>query len=233
MPVLDTPVTTNDPNFHRILSQNIPVLLVFHDGELDKPLLDALNKSAKKHAGELLVVRMNTADGKNTYVKYGEPALPALVALERNGRRHKVKADAEAIRPGDVRAHIAHLLHDKPLPARKKNSAESGSAAPLHVSDKSFRSKVLKSKVPVLVDFWAQWCQPCHQIAPYIDQLAKDYQGKLRVAKLNVDENRVMSQRYQVSSIPTMIIFEGGQPAQRITGANPVALRKAVERFVG
>ncbi|MCA9915621.1 MAG: thioredoxin [Anaerolineae bacterium] len=101
------------------------------------------------------------------------------------------------------------------------------------VDDGNFRQKVLKSKVPVLVDFWATWCQPCHMIAPHVEKIAKEYQGKLVVAKMDVDRNQVMPRRYQVSSIPTLIIFDGGQPAERITGANAVALRKAVQRVIG
>ena len=85
--------------------------------------------------------------------------------------------------------------------------------------------------MPVLVDFWAAWCGPCRTIAPYVEQLAKEYDGKLKVVKLDVDANQVMSRRYNVSSIPTMIVFEGGQPAARIVGANPTALRQTVARF--
>ncbi len=234
MPILDTPITTTDQNLDRVLSQELPILLIFHRGDVDRPLEDALNKSAKKHAGELLVVRVDVREGNGSHVKYGEPGTPALVALE-SGKKHKVKSDADTIRPGDVRAHIAHLLEDTPLPAKKTNASAAGATAgePIVVDDKNFRQKVLKSKVPVLVDFWATWCQPCHMIAPHVEKLAKEYEGKLVVAKMDVDRNQVMPRRYQVSSIPTLIIFEGGQPAQRITGANAVALRKAVQRVVG
>jgi len=231
MPVLDTPITTDDKNLDRVLAQEVPLLLIFHRGDVDRPLEDALNKAAKKHAGDLLIVRLDVREGDGAYIKYGEPGTPALVALQA-GTKHKVKSDAARIRPGDVRAHIAHLLEDKPLPSKKAN----GKQAPTHpivVDDKNFRAEVLKSKVPVLVDFWANWCQPCHMIAPHVEKLAQEYGGKLKVAKMDMDHNQVMPRRYQVSSIPTLIIFEGGQPAERITGANAVALRKAVQRVVG
>ncbi|MDQ7037384.1 MAG: thioredoxin [Anaerolineae bacterium] len=101
----------------------------------------------------------------------------------------------------------------------------------MHVTSETFRQQVLKSKKPVLVDFWAPWCGPCHQIAPYIDKIALEHGSKVKVVKLDIDANQVIARRYGVQSIPTMIMFEGGQPANKITGANPVALRKMVERF--
>jgi thioredoxin 1 len=121
-------------------------------------------------------------------------------------------------------------LNDSPLP--EKDTTDTVGNRPIAVTDANFRTEVLKSKVPVLVDFWADWCGPCHMIAPHIAKIAEEYAGKIKVVKLNTDQNRVISQRYNIQSIPTMIVFEGGQVAERISGANPVALRKMVERFV-
>jgi len=227
MPVLDTPITTDDQNLKKILSQQLPVMLVFHRGDIDKPLGDALNKEAKKNSGNLLIARIHAGENPQSFSKYGEPPTPSLVTLTNRG---KVKADAESVRPADIRNHVRHLLEDTPL-AKPQEKQSSGGKRPIQVTDATFRKEVLKSKQPVLVDFWAQWCGPCHQIAPYIEQLAKEYGGKVKVAKLDVDANQVIARRYGIQSIPTMIIFEGGQPAQRITGANPVALRKAIERY--
>lgn len=227
MPVFDTPITTDDNNLKRVLQQNLPTLLVLHKGTLDKPLEDAITKEAKKNAGELLVVRVNVDDNPDTFIRYGEPSPPALVTFSDDA---KVKSDATNVRPRDVRDHIKHLLKDKPLPDRS-SSTGSFSDRPMVVTDKNFRTEVLKSKIPVLVDFWATWCGPCHQIAPHIEQIAKDYAGKVKVVKLDVDHNRVISGRYNIQSIPTMIVFEGGQPASRITGANPSGLREMVKRF--
>lgn len=233
MPILDTPITTNDQNIDKLLSQDLPIMLIFQNNIIDKPLEDAIKKEAKRRAGEVLIVRLDIADSADTYVKYGEPPVPALVALGvPQGMRGKrsVASDADGIRPSDVRAHIAHLLDGAELTESNKKQKSSGT--PIAVSDATFRNEVLKSKVPVLVDFWAEWCGPCHSIAPHVEKIAQEYAGKVKVAKLDVDANQVMSRRYNVSSIPTMIVFEGGQPAARIVGANPVALRQAVERFV-
>lgn len=90
-----------------------------------------------------------------------------------------------------------------------------------HVSDSSFETDVLGNDTPVLVDFWAPWCGPCRMIAPIVESLADDYQGRLSVAKLNVDENPATAERYQVMGIPTLILFKGGEPIERIVGYLP------------
>jgi len=89
------------------------------------------------------------------------------------------------------------------------------------VSDASFEGDILKSNVPVLVDFWAPWCGPCRSVAPIVDDLANQYAGKLKVAKVNVDESTEVAMRYQITSIPTFIVFKNGQVADRALGALP------------
>jgi len=91
----------------------------------------------------------------------------------------------------------------------------------LHVSDATFEKEVLESDVPVLVDFWAPWCRPCLVVAPIIEELAADYDGRALVAKLNVDENGDTAGRYGIMSIPTMIIFKGGEEVERMVGTRP------------
>jgi thioredoxin 1 len=87
------------------------------------------------------------------------------------------------------------------------------------VSDSSFEGDILKSEKPVLVDFWAPWCGPCRSVAPIVDELASQYLGKLKVAKINVDESSMVAMKYQVTSIPTFILFKNGQVADRALGA--------------
>ncbi len=89
------------------------------------------------------------------------------------------------------------------------------------VSDAGFEGDVLKSDKPVLVDFWAPWCGPCRSVAPIVDDLATQYKDKLRVAKVNVDESSQVAMKYQVTSIPTFILFKNGQVADRVLGALP------------
>ena len=89
------------------------------------------------------------------------------------------------------------------------------------VSDASFDGDILKSQVPVLVDFWAPWCGPCRSVAPIVEDLATQYAGKIQVAKVNVDESTEIAMRYQITSIPTFILFKNGEVADRALGALP------------
>lgn len=89
----------------------------------------------------------------------------------------------------------------------------------LKVTDGNFDTEVAKSNVPVLVDFWAEWCGPCRMMAPILDELAPVYSGKLKIGKLNVDENQDAPTKFGVMNIPTMIVFKNGKEADRIVGA--------------
>jgi thioredoxin 1 len=89
----------------------------------------------------------------------------------------------------------------------------------VYTSDANFESDVLKSSVPVLVDYWAEWCGPCKMIAPILDEITGDYQGKLKIAKVNVDENPQVTQKYGIRSIPTLMMFKDGNVQAQKVGA--------------
>lgn len=92
---------------------------------------------------------------------------------------------------------------------------------PLEMTDANFDSEVLKSETPVLVDFWAVWCGPCKMIAPVVEELANEYQGKLKVGKVDVDNNQQVAMKFGIRSIPTLLVFKGGKVVEQIVGAVP------------
>lgn len=104
---------------------------------------------------------------------------------------------------------------------------------PIHITDTEFEPKVLKSTLPVIVDFWAAWCSPCRAIAPALDRIAVEYDGKVVVAKMDIDENPTTPQAYGVQGIPTLLLIRGGKEAGRLVGALPEAkLRTAIKDFL-
>ncbi len=107
----------------------------------------------------------------------------------------------------------------------------SSSAAP--VTDASFSEQVLESTVPVLVDFWAPWCGPCRMVAPVVDEIAEQFEGQIKVVKLNTDENPQVASDYGIRSIPTLMIFKDGQRVDMVVGAVPkTTLASTLEKYL-
>jgi thioredoxin 1 len=101
------------------------------------------------------------------------------------------------------------------------------------VTDASFKDDVLESDVPVLVDFWAPWCGPCRMVAPVVDEIAEQYEGQIKVVKLNTDENPQVASQYGIRSIPTLMIFKGGQRVDMVVGAVPkTTLANTLEKYL-
>jgi thioredoxin 1 len=101
------------------------------------------------------------------------------------------------------------------------------------VTDSSFKTDVLESEVPVLVDFWAPWCGPCRMVAPVVEEIAEQYAGQIKVVKLNTDENPNTASQYGIRSIPTLMIFKGGQRVDMVVGAVPkTTLASTLEKYL-
>ena len=98
------------------------------------------------------------------------------------------------------------------------------------VTTQTFDQEVLQSETPVLVDFWAEWCGPCHAVSPVLDRIAEERNGEIKLVKVNIDEERELAEKYGIASIPTMILFRDGSPSAAVIGAQP---KGAIERSLG
>jgi thioredoxin 1 len=231
--VFDTPITTTDASLDRVLGAGLPVELVFLNGE--KALDDTLNSLASKNAGKMLVVKIDAKDNPSSVRRFKVGALPALVTV----RQGMTLSQAENISPADLEQHAAYLLGQGPRPASRPASrtsfpsgdgqapqqpasnAAGGAAHPVIVTEATFEQQVVRSSEPVLIDFWAPWCGPCRMVGPIVERLAGELAGRLKVAKVNVDENPGLQARFGIQGIPTMMIFKDGQMVDRWTGALP------------
>ena len=218
MPHFDAPINTNDQSLDRVLANPLPVLLLLTPGTPTQTMLGVLNDVAETEAGNLLVVRLNTSENPNAAKRFHANGAPLLITWKAGSEQSRLEnPDA-----GQIRAAAAFALGHGPAPhpvAEMHSSAQD--AHPIHVNEETFDVHVLRSAEPVLVDFWAPWCGPCRMIAPSLERLAHEYAGKLRIAKLNVDENPRLAAQYGASSIPLLVLFKGGRPVQKMIGAHP------------
>jgi thioredoxin 1 len=214
----DFPLTTNDQSIDRVLNAGLPVVLIFLDAAPPPALDAAMNRLAKEHAGSLLVVRAPLADSSNAAARYGVRHGPAVITA-RGGQEVSRADNADALA---LEQHSLYLLGKGPRPAAAKDGG-AASARPVAVTDDSFAREVMGSDLPVVVDFWAPWCGPCRSVAPALDRLAQEWSGRVKIAKINVDENPLVMRQFGVQGIPTMLVVKNGKIVDRWVGALPEA----------
>jgi thioredoxin 1 len=237
MPQFDTPINTNDQSVDRVLANPLPVMLILNgNGVLNSTINATLEDIARAERGKLLVAKINTSDNPATAQRFAAQNGTALVTW--NSGSQQARLDNPT--PDQVRAAADHLLGRGPKPIQP-TPAENGKRAetridghPITVNESNFEQQVLQSNQPVLVDFWAEWCGPCRMIAPTLDKLAQEYAGKLRIAKLNIDENPHLAQKYRAHSIPLLVLFKDGRPVNQLVGAHPEPnIRRIVDQALG
>jgi thioredoxin 1 len=237
--VFDTPIITSDQSIDRVLAADLPIVFVFLDGVATASLEQAMKRLAREHSGNLLVVQVPRQDGAGAARRYEVSRFPAVVTV----RQGQMLAKAEYISETDLEKHTAYLLGKgpRPQPSQRVNGRSTQStpstateSRPHVATDATFEQEVLRASQPVLVDFWAPWCGPCRMVEPILEKLAHEMAGRLRVVKVNVDQNPLTAQRYGIQSIPTMMVVKNGQIADRWMGALPEGpLRSRVMPFLG
>lgn len=223
MPVqIDTPITASAATLDRTINSNLPVIVVLYNHTLPTDLESAMKNLAKSEAEKLLVVKVDAAENQELSVRY-QLGLPALIAFKEG------KEVARTDNPQNLQNYANYLLGK----TSELKHAKTTITKPMAVTDSTFADQVLKSDKPVLVDFWATWCGPCHMIAPTLEKLAGEYAGKVTIAKLDVDQNPQISNLFRVQSIPTLILFKNGQPIDKAVGALPEsALRNLIQKHL-
>ena len=251
----NTSINTNEHSVDRVLRAGLPVLLVFWRREGCAPceqLNPVLERLAGTHAGRLLIAKVEAAENPSLVTRYNVAQLPSLILL-RDGRvdaqatgaspenalRNWIDALLRGERPSPPAGPSTSLAGQRPEPARTPRTERApqqpqpaaGSGQPVVLTDSTFDQVVGKNEQPVLVDFWAPWCGPCRMVAPAVEGLAREFAGRAVVAKLNVDENPRVSERFGIRSIPALYIFKRGKVVERLTGAQPASvLRQALAR---
>ncbi len=228
------PVQVNGLTVDEALNTGLPVLLLVWNGEtLRSEVKNELDKAARDYAGRIVVVKADASQTPEVAERFELGKHPLLIALVGN------EVLARRPRPWgtDVQGMVEELLKHAPVTAPGMVPADDNKALaqnkPVHVTDQTFQKDVIECKLPVLVDFWAEWCAPCKQIAPALEKLANEFAGKVRIAKVNVDENPRLSQVFGIQSIPNLMFVKNGKIVGQQAGALPEhILRDAINQLI-
>lgn len=225
MPI-DTILHTNEQSINRVLQTGLPVVLLFwsHQAPVPAAVETQLTQAAAHYAGKLLIAKVDTSTERALVERYQIRQTPALILLK---EKQLVTTLAGTLQSQPIDAWLRYLVEGGARPPQSTSTGPTATPAqpgssdkPMTLTDANF-AEIINGPTPVLVDFWAPWCGPCRMVAPTVEQLARDFQGRAVVGKLNVDENPRTAQQYQIMGIPALYIFKRGQVVDQMVGVQP------------
>ncbi|MEZ4868433.1 MAG: thioredoxin [Caldilineaceae bacterium] len=223
---------TNEQSVDRLLAAGLPVVLVFWSSQ--SPLAAAtdslLAQAAARYAGKLLIAKIDSSAEPKLVTRFQVAHSPAILFVRQNQVETRANSATPAAVLNDWLAYLAEggarpaeIASSRPAAAPQPQAQGGQPGTPITLTDANFAAMVNRPE-PVLVDFWAPWCGPCRMVAPAVEQLARDFQGRAVVGKLNVDENPRVAQQYNIMGIPALYIFKNGQVVDQMVGAQPPAV---------
>lgn len=222
---IDTIIHTNEQSISRVLQTGLPVVLLFwsQQAPVSTAVETQLTQAAAHYAGKLLIAKVDTSTERALVERYQIRQTPALVFLK---EKQVLNTVAGALQGPHIEAWLRYLVEGGAKPAQptppspSTTPSQQVSSTPITLTDANF-AEIINGPTPVLVDFWAPWCGPCRMVAPTVEQLAREFQGRAVVGKLNVDENPRTAQQYQIMGIPALYIFKRGQVVDQMVGVQP------------
>lgn len=230
---IDSVIHTNDQSIERVLKTGLPLVLAFWSTAQPLPAAveQALTQAASHYAGKVLLAKVDGNSEAGLRQRYQVPALPALVMVKA-GQVEATLTGGQLDQQLTAWLRYLALGGARPAAASPAQSTAPSSDKPLTLTDANF-AQIIQSEQPVLVDFWAPWCGPCRMVAPTVEQLASEFQGRAVVGKLNVDENGRTAQSYQIMGIPALYIFKRGKVVEQLVGVQPAhVLRERLTRHL-